>query len=226
MESAAWKIGGFWGGVRRPDERIERSRIFSSEFNNFGRLDHVSRSVSTALAALLGSVGLYPSDSKLDVPVLISSCGSFSRADIDYFEDFVSFGETAGRANLFVYTLPTSSLGVASFHFGRIGGLEYVMASDRSGLVALCEAVADKYHVADVMEWAPAERFIIVLAEETESGADALAMLVSPPASMADDTLTLDEIRGISYESIAELRDAVTGKMNILKTSVWMRVDE
>jgi hypothetical protein len=124
--------------------------IFFSEFKNLGRLDPVSRAVSIVLALLLRDAGVYPSDSRLDIPVMLSSDSGFIQSDLDYFQDFVDYGETAGRANLFVYTLPTSPLADASVHFGLTGGIMYVESAGLSAWNSLLNALADKIAAANI----------------------------------------------------------------------------
>ncbi|NOY75996.1 MAG: hypothetical protein GXP32_09455 [Kiritimatiellaeota bacterium] len=178
IDGVAWKIGGRMEvGDEAGRDSADRS-VFLSEFKNLGRLDDVSRSVSSVLALLLGDAGLYPSDSDLDIPLLVSSESGFSRSDVDYFRDFVDYGETAGRANLFVYTLPTSPLADASVHFRLTGGITYLETSKLSPWDSLMDAVSDKFALAETKGAEP-KRHIVVVAEESEDGADALAALVS-----------------------------------------------
>ena len=209
IKGVAWKIGDITGVNDDPGCSLDDGKVFLANFKNLGRLDPVSRSISTALARLLEDAGLYPSKSKLDIPLLISSDSGFSHSDIDYFQDFVKYKETAGRANLFVYTLPTSPLADASVYFGLTGGIAYIEASARSAWNALVENVEDQTTAARVKGVALRDFYIIVVAEEYDGGADALAVLLSTTSSC--DTkrkfgvcTTLGD-----YATIAELKQLI-----------------
>lgn len=208
IQGVAWKIGDRTGTDDDSGRRVDDGHIFRTDFKNLGRLDPVSRSVSTVLALLLGDAGLYPSESKLDIPLLVSSKSGFSHSDLDYFQDFVKYGETAGRANLFVYTLPTSPLADASVHFGLTGGLVYVESGTLSPWNALLETVEDKIVAADAKGVAVPDHHILVVAEEHEEGADALAVLLST-TSASDAEPESDACHLGDYATIAELKQLI-----------------
>lgn len=48
-----------------------------------------------------------------------------THANEAYYSDYVQYGRKLGRANLFIYTLPTSPLAEAAIHFGLQGPLYY-----------------------------------------------------------------------------------------------------
>jgi len=115
---------------------LKKTEIFSQEFKNYGRLDGVSKAVCNSIASLLKELNLYPSDSKLNIPIFFCSENASCFSDIKYFSDYLDFNETAGRANKFLYTLPTSPLGEASVHFKLTGTILYVTDSNNSFLKA------------------------------------------------------------------------------------------
>ena len=136
IKSIGWclndSIGGY-PGKNFPvstENKPEKSDIFSKPFKNFGRLDNMSKAVCTAVAFALKGTDLYPQEVKQSISVFFSNKEGSLHSDTKYFKDFIEFGETAGRANLFLYTLPTSPLGEASVHFGLTGDLAYFADSD------------------------------------------------------------------------------------------------
>lgn len=107
--------------------------LFSHPFKNFGRLDGVSRLTVSAVALALQDAGMeYSLANKQDIGIIGTSCEGSLKSDIDYFKDFVENGRTLSRANLFIYTLPSSALGEAAIHFGLVGPLLYASGVDDS----------------------------------------------------------------------------------------------
>jgi 3-oxoacyl-[acyl-carrier-protein] synthase II len=107
--------------------------IFSQPFKNFGRLDGMSRMTVSAVALALQDAGMeYSPASKQDIGIIGTSCEGSLKSDVDYFRDFIENGRTLSRANLFIYTLPSSALGEAAIHFGLIGPLLYATGVDDS----------------------------------------------------------------------------------------------
>ena len=179
IDGFAWKIGEELGcegvGKYGADDR----GIFLAEFKNLGRLDQASRAVSTVLALILKSGGLYPSNTNLDVPAFISSNSGLRLSDDLYFADFVKFGETAGRANLFVYTLPTSPLADASVHFRLTGGIIYLESSGRAAWETLLDFLTDKVSAASRKRISFPKRFLALIADERSDSTDVLGMMLS-----------------------------------------------
>jgi 3-oxoacyl-[acyl-carrier-protein] synthase II len=107
--------------------------IFSQPFKNFGRLDEMSRLTVSAVALALQDAGVeYSSGCKQDIGIISTSCEGSQKSDIDYFKDFIDNGRTLSRANLFIYTLPSSAPGEAAIHFGLTGPLLYASGVDES----------------------------------------------------------------------------------------------
>ena len=52
-----------------------------------------------------------------------AGCLASNRA---YFQDYLGGGRTLARANLFVYTLPSSPLAESAIHFGLMGPMVYM----------------------------------------------------------------------------------------------------
>ncbi len=143
VRGIGWLTNTGYGSVRlglqhqfAPGEGIHslaKLGIFSQPFKNFGRLDGMSRKTVSAVALALLDAGVeYSAACKQDIGILGTSCEGSLKSDIDYFKDYVENGRTLSRANLFIYTLPSSALGEAAIHFGLIGPLLYATGVDDS----------------------------------------------------------------------------------------------
>jgi len=121
---------------------LPKKGIFSHPFKNFGRLDAVSKSVAYAVALALQDAGIeYSPLRKQSIGVVGTSREGSLRTDIEYFTDYLRSGRTLSRANLFIYTLPSSPLGEAAIHFGLRGPLLYA-ASVSGTLLPLLDLAA------------------------------------------------------------------------------------
>lgn len=114
-------------------QSLAKLGIFSQPFKNFGRLDGMSRMTVSAVALAMQDAGIaYAPASKQDIGIIGTSPDGSLKSDIAYFRDFFENGRTLSRANLFIYTLPSSALGEAAIHFGLTGPLLYATAADGS----------------------------------------------------------------------------------------------
>ena len=192
-----WFADGYTGSHNSVDSGMlfDRKLHFKKEFKNFGRLDEDSRVVCAALSSLLGETGLYPSQVPLSYPVLFTSTNASMPADIYYFRDFISFGEMAGRANLFVYTLPTSPLGEASVHFGLTGPLLFTDSSSLANMITDYSAV-----------YTPSA-FIIGFLENKSGASGALFMSFSAGKNGQDENLSSDCLMEFSEKTLYEKRE-------------------
>ena len=186
---------------------LKKSEIFHKEFKNYGRLDVTSKSVCNAIASLLKQVDLYPLEKKLDIPVFFSSEEGSFFSDIDYYSDYVKFNETAGRANKFLYTLPTSPLGEASVHFGLTGSLVYVCDSENSISKAFNMA-NDFFNInPDTAEYA----IVGFASSYNNKQADALFFLIGKSNNDRDILFDLNNI-----DSFSNLKKRITGDFAIV----------
>lgn len=179
--SIGWSLENSAGGI--PGKKIpisassplEKSDIFSKTFKNFGRLDKMSKAVCTAVAFALQGVGLYPIEDKKNISLLFHNKTGCADSDKAYFNDFIEFGETAGRANLFLYTLPTSPLGEASVHFGLTGDVAY-FSSTSEPLTKMLATVSTSFEVNETKD---NNLTLVGLGEIKNNIAEAVFMLVS-----------------------------------------------
>ena len=202
LSGIGWKISGYTGcqDTELPGIPFDKKTLFTKEFKNFGRLDEVSKAVCAALSCALGDAGLYPLEHPVSYPVFFTASVASLAADISYFRDFISFGETAGRANLFVYTLPTSPLGEASVHFGLTGPLLFIDSLPSSGSFS-ADLISDYAAVHEP------DGVVLGFAEENGADADALFMIFTACSAKGRENISPDFLRGIRDFSIVQLRD-------------------
>jgi 3-oxoacyl-[acyl-carrier-protein] synthase II len=127
-----------------PDETLNavaKTRIFGRPVKNFGRLDKVSRITVAAVCLALKDAGIDSSpECKQDIGIVGTNDLGSLETDTAYFRDFVDNGRKLARANLFIYTLPSSPMGEAAIHFGLTGPLLYTVGSQLSPAAALSSA--------------------------------------------------------------------------------------
>ena len=107
--------------------------LFAYPVKNLGRFDPVSRRVCYVTALALQDAGMeYSKGLKQNVGLLGTDEYGSEQANLAYFRDYVEGGRTMARANLFIYTLPSSPLAEAAVHFGLQGPLLYLRNQNRS----------------------------------------------------------------------------------------------
>lgn len=117
---------------------LPREALFPRPIRNFGRLDRVSRITLAAVSLALQDAGIDSSPlNKQAIGIVGTNSEGSLITDLDYFLDYVDNGRKLSRANLFIYTLPSSPLGEAAIHFGLTGPLLYTMDGDGSAVSAL-----------------------------------------------------------------------------------------
>lgn len=105
----------------------KEDRLFAYPVKNFGRFDAMSQRACYVTALALRDAGLeYSKGWKQDVGLLGTDLYGCEQANLNYFRDYVESGRTLARANLFIYTLPSSPLAEAAVHFGLQGPLLYL----------------------------------------------------------------------------------------------------
>ena len=88
----------------------------------FGRFTPLARKTLCAVAlALKGRRG--------DIGMIFVNNDYCVEDNFKYYQDFVAAGEKLGRANLFVYTLPTTPAAESAIYFGLTGPLFYLGGS-------------------------------------------------------------------------------------------------
>lgn len=136
VTGAGWVTQAGYGCMLTGEERrfaegegvgsLARAGLFSHPFRNFARLDHLSKMTVCAVALALRDAAIAYSPAEKQAIGILGSSGEGSMAsDLAYFSDYVQNGRTLSRANLFIYTLPSSPPGEAAIHFGLKGPLLY-----------------------------------------------------------------------------------------------------
>ena len=125
---------------------VAKNGIFTRPVKNFGRLDRLSRITLAAVYLALKDAGIESSpESKQDIGIVGTNDQGSLETDTAYFRDFADNGRKLARANLFIYTLPSSPMGEAAIHFGLNGPLLYMTGtrlSMASVMVTAAEMVA------------------------------------------------------------------------------------
>jgi 3-oxoacyl-[acyl-carrier-protein] synthase II len=117
-------------------QSLPRDNFFTRPVKNFGRLDAVSRVTMAAVSLALRDGGVDSSPlQKQALGIVGTNSDGCLTTDTDYFRDYVENGRKLSRANLFIYTLPSSPLGEAAIHFGLTGPLLYT--ADSSGTLLM-----------------------------------------------------------------------------------------
>ena len=177
-----------------PDESlltVPRSNYFERPVKNFGRLDEVARLTVTAVSLALQDAAISASPAaKLHIGVVGTSKEGSLKTDLDYFRDYIDNGRTLSRANLFIYTLPSSPIGEAAIHFGLTGPLLYSSAARHplAGALQLAAGViadggADRMIAGEV---ARDEALYFVLGSEEKASICTLDQAVSIVESTED----------------------------------------
>lgn len=141
VRGIGWVTATGYGSVRlgRTDQfaagesfrSLAKLGLFSQPFKNFGRLDTASRLTVSAVALALQDAGIgYSPYAKQETGIIATSSNGSLDSDLQYYKDFVDNGRTLSRANLFIYTLPSSVLGEAAIYFGLTGPLLFTADVD------------------------------------------------------------------------------------------------
>ena len=119
--------------VNSQSRSLLKKKLLSYPFKNFGRLDALSKMTCYAVALALQDAGMhYSAGQKQDIGIIGTNASGSLQSDVDYFQDYLNSGRTLSRANLFIYTLPTSPLAEAAIYFGLQGPLLYATSADGS----------------------------------------------------------------------------------------------
>lgn len=133
-----WIDRSEYGCVRRrlrkpyPDLKSLRSAlqeeaVFSYPVKGFGKYDRASQMTCCVAALAFYDAGMsYSEDRKQDIGILGTNSDGCLQSNLDFFNDFVKNGRTLGRANLFVYTLPSIPVAEAAIYFKCQGPLLYM----------------------------------------------------------------------------------------------------
>ena len=111
---------------------LKENGIVQDSIKDFGRLDVLSKMTIASVALALYDASFSFSDDAGDIGIIGTGDSGSLASNMDFFKDYVDSGRKMGRGNLFVYTLPSTSLAAASIAFGFRGPLFYEMYADFS----------------------------------------------------------------------------------------------
>jgi hypothetical protein len=106
---------------------LQGESLFSYPVKGFAKFDRVSQMTCCVAALAFHDAGMsYGQNRKQDIGILGTNLDGCLQSNLDYFNDFVENGRTLGRANYFVYTLPSIPVSEAAIHFQCQGPLLYM----------------------------------------------------------------------------------------------------
>jgi 3-oxoacyl-(acyl-carrier-protein) synthase len=216
IQGAGWIHATGWGGVLQsrqgsPDDGSgippwKDPGLFPVPVKNIARFDAAARLTLCACALAMRDAGWTLGDgAKRDVGLLGTNAEGCLRANQAYFQDYLTGGRVLARANLFVYTLPSSPLAEAAIHFGLQGPMVYI-GYPGGGL-------ADLLGTASLMiAGGEAGGMLTVRADERE----AVAFILAPGQAGGGSLSVADLVKGLpaaagNREWIARLEQMMKG---------------
>jgi len=117
------QLRGEYGKPRELHRSLETAGVLGGKIQNIGRFDIPTRRAFCAAALALHDAE-FSSDEKA-VGLIGTGSEECIKANRNYLADYPAYGLRMGRANLFIYTLPTSPLAEIAIHFKLAGPLFY-----------------------------------------------------------------------------------------------------
>lgn len=200
VRGIGWVDGQGYGGVRQDTytEYADRESfrklgktdgLFNYPVKNFGRFETITQRVCYAVALALRDAGIeYAEGVKQDIGLLGTSPDGCVESNINYFKDYVEGGRSLSRANLFIYTLPTSPFAEAAVHFGLLGPLLY--GSDFAALATMAQGMVQRKEVSTMLlSVVDANAGFCLAAMDTDDalcGLDQIILMNAESASLTD----------------------------------------
>jgi hypothetical protein len=167
-----------------PDEIIA---VVGRPVKYFSRMTRETRSCLCAASVALRAISPLPDFT--EIGVVSAGAEACIKADEDYFRDYVSSGRSMGRGNLFIYTLPTSTLGEVAIALSLTGPAMYLHA-DHSPLASLMrqadQLIADGEAGIMLALWSDSEAAVCVTIEAGEAQSPPIALRELPPLQLAN----------------------------------------
>jgi len=150
IAGAGWVGSDAYGAVRKQIQKestnglfesLKTEGVFSERVKNFGRFDTQTRGAFCAAALALHDANF--SEDWKKTGLIGTGSEESTLANQMFFADYADYGRKLARANLFIYTLPTSPLAEIAIHFKLNGPLFYTSADllcTASGLLTDGEA--------------------------------------------------------------------------------------
>lgn len=168
-------IGGlkkdFAGGLR---QALKADGILTERIQNAGKFDEATTRLFCAAALALHDAGFSPSISLRagnhwkHVALIGTGSEECTEANRVYFADYVQNGRKLARANLFIYTLPTSPLAEIAIHFKLDGPLFYTSGN----IIAAAKRLLNSGESSHVLGLFSAEDLAIAILLDSKNGGD------------------------------------------------------
>ena len=153
----------------------------------FSRMTTETKSCLCAASVALRSIG--PKPPHAEIGLVSAGAEGCIKADEAYFRDYVSSGRSMGRGNLFIYTLPTSTLGEVAIALSLTGPAMYLHA-DHSPLGSLIrqadQLIADGEAGIMLALWSDSEAAVCVTIEAGDAQSPPIALRELPPLQLAN----------------------------------------
>lgn len=121
------KISGNFEKIEELYKKLKDEKIFMFPVKNFSRFDKLSKVTCCLIALALKDAGIkYYQERKQNIGIIGTNKKGCLNSNLAYFKDYLQAGRKLSRGNLFIYTLPSSSLAEAAIHFNLQGELIYV----------------------------------------------------------------------------------------------------
>ncbi|MCG8429880.1 MAG: hypothetical protein MJA29_01730 [Candidatus Omnitrophica bacterium] len=113
-------------GAREIAKKLYSKGLVPAQPANFGRFDRATLSAYLAAVLSVHDAGMVPGERKRHTGIIGSSAEGALEANRAFFGDYLSAGRKTARANLFVYTLPTTPLAECALALGLTGPLLFL----------------------------------------------------------------------------------------------------
>ncbi len=121
---------------------VKTDGLLAYSVRNYGRFSPITQRVFCLTALALRDAGIeYAEERRFNIGLLSTDAYGCAQANHDYFKDYIDGGRTLARANLFIYTLPSSPVAEAAVHFGLQGPLLYQRAQE-GGVATMLKSAA------------------------------------------------------------------------------------
>jgi hypothetical protein len=186
--------------VRSLASELQRDSVFLYPVKRFGKYDAVSKMTCCVAALALHDAAVsYSQSEKQDMGILGTNTEGCLQANVDYFKDFVENGRSLGRANLFVYTLPSIPMAEAAIYFNCRGPLLYMAFPERQipSLLGQCARMILQGESPTMLAVkASEEDALCFVVKREESPSTQTAYGLEQVMDIAERTQALDEMIG------------------------------
>jgi len=114
------------GDLKAVYDELRAKNILARDIDHFGRMNTVSRLTVCVFALALHQAGIkFTPEEKQNIGFVATDAQGSLQANELFFKDYLQGGRHLARANLFIYTLPTSPLAESAIVFNLYGPVIY-----------------------------------------------------------------------------------------------------